>query len=99
MAGYSSLESVRQYGLNKNISASGLVATGTGTVQAIIVASHTNGTIKLWDNTAGSGTVLVNTYTYATGSQTIPLWGAKFLTGLYADMNSTTQDITIIYNV
>ena len=92
------LEPKYNYGLPSVLSASGLVYTGAGTVSAIIVSSHTSGTIKLWDNTAGSGTVLVDTYTYATGSQVIPLWGAKFNVGLYADMNSTTQKITILYN-
>lgn len=88
---------VSSYGLYQNITADTLIKTGTGNVLAIIVASHTSGAIKLWDNTAASTTVLLNTYTYATGSQVIPLYGVKFTTGLYADVTGT-QDITIVYN-
>lgn len=95
---YSPLTNTQGYGLSAPITASGIVKTGAGNVQGIIVSSHTNGTIKLWDNTAGSGTIVVDTYTYATGSQFIPLFGARFLTGLYADINSTTQKVTIVYN-
>lgn len=94
---YSPLTNNQPYALYQNITADTLIKTGSGNVQAILVASHTNGAIKLWDNTAASTTVLLNTYTYATGSQVIPLYGAKFLTGLYADVTGT-QDITIIYN-
>lgn len=91
------LQSIHDYALYANITADTLIKTGSGTVQAILVASHTSGAIKLWDNTSAATTVLLNTYTYATGSQVIPLYGAKFLTGLYADVTGT-QDITILYN-
>lgn len=97
MSAYSPLKNAQNYGLYANITADTLIKTGPGNVQAIIVNSHTNGAIKLWDNTAASTTVLINTYTYATGSQVIPLYGAKFTNGLYADVTGT-QDITIIYN-
>lgn len=97
MSAFSTLQNVQWYGLYANITSDTLIKTGTGSVQAIIVASHTNGAIKLWDNTSAATTVLVDTFTYATGSQVIPLYGAKFLTGLYADITGT-QNITIIYN-
>lgn len=89
--------SITPYGLYQNITADTLIKTGPGQVMAILVASHTSGAIKLWDNTSAATTVLLNTYTYATGSQVIPLYGVKFTTGLYADVTGT-QDITIIYN-
>lgn len=95
---YSPLTSTTTYGLPKQITASTLIATGAGVGTAIIVSSHTNGTIKLWNSLTNSGTVILDTYTYATGSQVIALHGARFNTGLYADMNSTTQSITVIYN-
>lgn len=100
---FSNLTSVAPSGKFKQLSASALIATigaqgGVGVVNAIIVSSHTNGTIKLWDNTAASGNILVDTYAYAAGSQVIPLWGPTFVKGLYADMNGTTQSITIVYN-
>jgi hypothetical protein len=97
MAAYSSLQNTSQYGLYTNITADTLVKTGTGNLIAIIVASHTSGAVKIWDNTSAATTVLVNTYTYAAGSQTIPFYGAKFTTGLFVDVTGT-QDITVVYN-
>lgn len=92
------LQPINTYGLPAVLTASGLVYTGAGTVTGIIVSSHTSGTIKLWDSTAASGTVLIDTYTYPAGSSTIALHGAKFITGLYADMNSTVQKVTLVWN-
>ena len=75
-----------------------LVFTGIGVVNAILVSSHTNGTVKLWDSLTAATTVLLDTYTYATGSQAITLHGAKFVTGLFVDVGGTTQKITVIWN-
>lgn len=86
------------YGLGKQITASALLVTGAGVVTGIIVSSHTNGTLKLWNSLTASGTVAMDTYTYAAGSQTIPLFGIRFNTGLYADMNSTVQNIVVVIN-
>lgn len=97
MPQFAPLTPISTYGLYANITADTLIKTGPGTVQAILVASHTTGAIKLWDALSATGSVLLNTYTYATGSQTISLFGAKFTTGLYADITNA-QDITIIYN-
>ncbi len=94
---YSPLTSTTPSGLYKNITADTLIATGGGVAVGILVASHSSGAIKLWDNTSAATTVLLNTYTYPTGSTWIPLFGARFLTGLYADVTGT-QDITIVYN-
>lgn len=94
---FSPLLNQQSYGLYQNITGDTLIKTGPGNVLAIIVASHSSGAIKLWDNTSAATTVLLNTYTYASGSQVIPLYGAKFTVGLYADVTNT-QDITIIYN-
>ena len=79
-----------------NLSASALVKTGAGQVYGIVINSHTSGTLKLWDNTAGSGTVLCNTMTFAVGERFIPLLGATFGTGLYATIGGTA-DVTILY--
>ncbi len=98
MAQYSSLQSITPSGLYKNITIDTLIATGPGEVVGIIVASHTGGSIKLWDNTSAATTVLLNTYTFAAGSGWVPLFGARFLTGLYADVGGTV-DLTIVYNV
>ena len=80
-----------------NISASAAVKSGGGTVYGFIVNSHSSGTLKLWDNTAGSGTVIMNTYTFPTGSSVVTLpMGVSFYTGLYATIGGTA-DITILY--
>ena len=79
-----------------NLSASALVKTGAGQIYGVIINSHTSGTLKLWDNTAASGTVLCNTITFVAGERFIPLLGATFGTGLYATIGGTA-DITILY--
>lgn len=98
MSGYSTLTSTQNYGLYTPVTANVLVKTGPGTVQGIIVSSHTNGTIKLWDSLTAANSFILDTYTYATGSQYINLFGAKFTTGLFADVGGTTQKITIVWN-
>jgi hypothetical protein len=81
-----------------NGSTSKAIKSGAGTLYGIVVNSHTNGTLKLWDNTAGSGTVLLNTITFASGPQTIMFpMGVSFYTGLYATIGGTI-DYTILYS-
>jgi len=97
MAVYSSLQSTQDYGLYKNLSASALIATGAGTLQGVVVNSHTSGTLKFWDNTSAATTVIFNTITLAAGERYIPLFGAKFTTGCYLTIGGTA-DVTVIYN-
>jgi hypothetical protein len=81
-----------------NITADTTVKTGAGTIYGIIVNSHTSGTLKIWDNTASSGTVVMNTYTFASGSQYLSFPnGISFYTGLRADIGGTV-DLTILYS-
>lgn len=80
----------------RNLSASALVKTGYGVVRGIIVGSHTGGTIKLWDNTSGATTVLVNTMTLGAGERFIDLFDVSFNTGLYVTIGGTA-DITVVY--
>lgn len=80
-----------------NLSASALIKTGSGRVHGIVVNSHTSGTLKLWDNTAASGTVLFETITLAAGERWIPFFGATFGTGLYLTIGGTAN-VTIMYN-
>lgn len=94
---FSTLQNTQPYGLYSNISASALVKTGYGNVVGVIINSHTNGTLKLWDNTSAATTVLCNTITFGSSERFIPLFGAKFLTGLFATIGGTA-DITIVYN-
>ncbi len=79
-----------------NLSASALIRTGGGKLYGVIVNSHTSGTLKLWDNTTATGTVIMNTYTFPSGSQVImfpvPI---EFYTGLFATIGGTA-DITIL---
>lgn len=80
------------------MTASGLVKTAKGTTNIIVgmfVNSTSAGTIKFWDNTAGSGTVINNTITPAAG-QFYQLGFAAFNTGLYATIGGTL-DVTIYY--
>jgi hypothetical protein len=94
---YSALQSTTPSAKSSNLTASALVCTGAGLAVAIIVSSHTTGTIKLWASLTATQTVLLETYTYATGSQVIPLHGMRFETGLYATLTNT-QSITVVYN-
>lgn len=80
-----------------NLSASAQIKAGSGTLYGIIVNSHTSGTLKLWDSLTASGTVITNTYTFATGSQVITFpQGVSYYTGLFATIGGTA-DITILW--
>ncbi len=80
-----------------NLSASAQIKSGDGTLYGVIVNSHTTGTLKLWDSLTASGTVIMNTYTFATGSQVIMFpQGVSFYTGLYATIGGTA-DITMLW--
>lgn len=79
----------------RNVTADTLLKTGSGDLVGIFVASSTSCTIKLWDNTAGSGTVLVNTFS-ASAATWYPL-PFRFNTGLYLDVGGTC-DVTVSYN-
>lgn len=83
--------------LYSNKTSSALIQTGNGKVYGFIVNSHTSGTLKLWDNTTATGTVIVNTFTFPSGSGVYnfaePI---AFVTGLYATIGGTA-DITILY--
>lgn len=74
------------------------VKSAAGTLYGIIVNSNTSGTVKLWDNTAGSGTVLLNTFTPPTGTSQVYLFpmGISFNTGLFITVGGTI-DYTVLY--
>lgn len=79
-----------------NLSASAQILAGAGTLYGIIVNSHTSGTIKLWDSLTAANTVIMNTFSFATGSQVymFPM-GISFYTGLYATLGGTA-DVTLL---
>jgi len=74
------------------------IKSTAGSLYGIVVNSHSSGTLKVWDNTAGSGTVLLNTITFAAGSgiQLNFPTGVSFNTGLFVTVGGTI-DYTIIY--
>jgi hypothetical protein len=91
------MQNVRQAAKYTNLSASAAIKSTSGVVYGFVVNSHTNGTLKLWDNTAGSGTVLLNTITFAAGPNFVSLpVGIQFGVGLFATIGGTA-DITIIW--
>lgn len=77
-----------------NITASTKIKEGDGVLVGMYVNSTSSGTIKFWDNTAGSGTVINNTITPAIGYH--DLGEAAFTTGLYATI-ANTLDVTLYW--
>jgi len=49
-------------GIPKNMTASGQVKSTSGIIKGVVINSHTSGTLKFWNNTAGSGAILFNRY-------------------------------------
>lgn len=77
-----------------NLTASALVKTGDGVLAGMYVNSTSSGTIKFWNNTSATGTVINNTITPAVGYH--DLGNANFETGLYATIGGTL-DVTLYY--
>lgn len=77
--------------------ASTLVATGDGLLTGWIAASGTF-TLKFWDSTAATTTVLINTITNpSTGVvQLLPAPGVRFDNGLFVTL-ATTGELTVFY--
>lgn len=81
-------------GVPLSLSASGQVKASTGVLVGFFVAQSTSCTVKLWDNTAGSGTVVLDTFTVpAVGWYPLP---ASFGTGLYFTEGGTCV-ISFVY--
>jgi hypothetical protein len=83
-------------GLNSvEVTASQVISGSPGFLAGVFVASASAATIKLWDNPlAGSGAVLVNTFTPALGWNPCPI---PFSTGLFATVGGTL-DATFVYS-
>lgn len=78
-----------------SLSADGLVKAGRGWLGAILVTSSASGVIRLYDNTAASGTVIVDQLgVYPGDTFDIPI---EFQTGLYFDLVSGTATVTLLY--
>jgi hypothetical protein len=80
----------------KDISAGTLIKSGKGRFYGWYVNSTTSGTLKIYDNTVASGTVMHNTITPAIGNYMFNN-GVDFETGLYVDVPSGTIDVTVWY--
>lgn len=81
---------------SQNITASTQITSQPGTLERIVVNSHSGGTFKLVNGTA-SQTALGGTYTPATGSSSIEFEPLGFNTGLYVAVGGTA-DLTVVYN-
>jgi hypothetical protein len=80
-----------------NLSASALVLTGAGKLVGIFVASASAvPTIKVWDNTSGATTVLVNTFT-PVAATFYQLPNVRVATGIYVTISGTV-DCTVFYD-
>jgi hypothetical protein len=78
-----------------SLSADGLVKTGKGWLGAVIVTASASGVIRLYDNTAASGTVIFDQFPVFPGdSIDIPM---EFQTGLYFDLVSGTATVSILF--
>lgn len=73
-----------------NISATALIKRGTGKLVGIFVASASaTPTIKVWDDVAATGTVIVNTFT-PTGATFYPI-PAAFSNGCFITISGTVD--------
>lgn len=78
-----------------SLSADGLVKTGQGFLDRVLVTASASGVIRLYDNTAASGTVLMDQITvYAGDCIKLPV---EFQTGLFFDLVSGSATVTILY--
>ena len=77
-----------------NVTASALIHTGQGELIGMYVNSTSTGTIRFYDNTTASGTVINNVITPAVGYH--ELGGANFRTGLYATI-ANTLNVTLYF--
>lgn len=76
------------------MTASGLVKAGNGLARRVICAASTSGTLTIYDNTAASGTIILNAFPLSAG-QSYQL-DALFQNGCYVALGGTA-DITFLY--
>lgn len=79
----------------KAIAASTAIKAGAGVGVMLHITSSTSLTIKLWDNTAASGTVILNTFAVAAGQQI--LIPCEFATGLYIEFVAGSGTLTAYF--
>ena len=82
----------------KNITAGTLVKSGAGSLNRIIINSHTSGIISLVNGLTGTDTsVLTGSITFAAGERVIDFGSAAFPVGLYVN-TAGTLNISVLYN-
>lgn len=79
-----------------NLTASGLVKTGQGTLVGVVVNSHSSGTLKFWNALTATTPVLFDTITLAAGERWVPLFDTAFTTGCYLTIGGTAN-VTVVY--
>lgn len=90
----SAAERVQGGNTAKNLTVDTNVDATSGDIVGIFVAQSTGCTIKIWDNTAASGTVLVNTFA-ATAATWYPL-PFHYVKAMFVDVTGTC-DLTVSY--
>lgn len=78
-----------------SVSADTAVKTGAGRFWKLVVTSSSAGIIRLYDNTAASGTVILDQSTVVAGDEIELL--CEFQTGLYFDLVSGSATVTLLY--
>lgn len=79
----------------KSVSADTAIKTGPGMVWKVICTASASGVIKVWDNTAASGNVILDSYTIFPCDEVELM--AEYSTGLYLDVVSGTATVTVLY--
>jgi len=85
----------QQPGIYTQTSSTGTIRSGRGFLRHILVSSTSSGTIKIYDNTAASGTVILETFT-PTAGQTLDFGNLLFETGLHIVVANTIE-FTVVY--
>lgn len=81
----------------KNITSGTLIKTGAGQIKAIVINSHTSGTLRVLDGLTGAGTLMFGTITLGSAERELKFHNTDFSTGLYVDLGGTAVDCSIIY--
>jgi hypothetical protein len=80
----------------KQVNDSGLIKSGVGQLRGIFCSSGTGVTLTLYDNTAGSGTILINTFPL-TDATYYDMADVVFGVGLYAVKGTGSAELTFLY--
>jgi hypothetical protein len=86
---------VETHYLALSVSADTSVKTSQGFLRGIQVTASAAGVIRLYDNTAASGTVIIDQLAVFAGDSFE--WPVEFQTGLFFDLVSGTATVTVLY--